>query len=564
MKSGCPVVIDLTVSSDEEEENANAARAPRPAPDAAKVRSPADAAAADLLCVVLGEDVVAGLRHAFAHGGAGLSAVIPLLLGRPGKPHPLAAATRAAAAAARSAGRADVGALMDGGGDQVGAAAEAAAAAETSGAVQAVAQASLVLEYDHAPRCHDVDCVEGNGHTHLTNAVKEGNTVFAQLLVDSGKVNVNFAPEGACNMFALAVACGSDWDSLGSAACTKILLGAAGVDVNQGLHNPEYSNLDDYYHEPNGNTALHFAAMSNDADSVRFLLAAEGIDVNKTNVFGRTALHHAMAFNPTYYYGANKKERVARQLMCVQALLAANVDASICDSKGVCALNMLMGSTLTSLQLASMSRRKDEGKDKGKDEEENLLQSMVRNLVHAVAKAKVPRINSAALPDEGGGRWPSTMLHFFCEMAVRAAEYAGLGDFALEMVSFLLVAGACRFALNHDPCYDHLESRTPLDFVRHEMARRSSHAHAMPDVHKHDPQMDRALVAILLSGVEYWRRKHHGGHAWAMKEVVKTLLLVDQRLDAQAVLNEPAGLPYLPKELWLAMCGFLRSADFVL
>ena len=50
-----------------------------------------------------------------------------------------------------------------------------------------------------------------------------------------------------------------------------------------------------------------------------------------------------------------------------------------------------------------------------------------------------------------------------------------------------------------------------------------------------------------------------------MREVVRTLLLVDQRLDANAYLlapDVPAALPYLPKEMWPVMCGFLRSADF--
>ena len=53
-----------------------------------------------------------------------------------------------------------------------------------------------------------------------------------------------------------------------------------------------------------------------------------------------------------------------------------------------------------------------------------------------------------------------------------------------------------------------------------------------------------------------------GDHRWAMKEAVRTLLLVHQRLDAHV----PAGggaLPHLPEEIWRTALGFLRSADLM-
>ena len=78
------------------------------------------------------------------------------------------------------------------------------------------------------------------------------------------------------------------------------------------------------------------------------------------------------------------------------------------------------------------------------------------------------------------------------------------------------------------------------------------------------------MTKVFASGVDYWWRRLHGRHGWAMKEVVRTLLLVRQRLDAHA-LAEPAPaaagallpLPHLPEEIWLAALGFLRSADFM-
>ena len=72
------------------------------------------------------------------------------------------------------------------------------------------------------------------------------------------------------------------------------------------------------------------------------------------------------------------------------------------------------------------------------------------------------------------------------------------------------------------------------------------------------------MLAVFASGADYWQRKRHGGHSRAMKEAVATLLLVDQRLDANAALlppHTPARLPYLPKELWLVVASFLRRAD---
>ena len=61
----------------------------------------------------------------------------------------------------------------------------------------------------------------------------------------------------------------------------------------------------------------------------------------------------------------------------------------------------------------------------------------------------------------------------------------------------------------------------------------------------------------------YWQRRRHGGHAWAMKEAVMTLLLVRQRLDGPAAPAAASLLAHLPEEIWLAVCAFLRSADFM-
>ena len=100
------------------------------------------------------------------------------------------------------------------------------------------------------------------------------------------------------------------------------------------------------------------------------------------------------------------------------------------------------------------------------------------------------------------------------------------------MVEVLLLAGGCRF-LRDDG------GKTPLDCAGgHQVVRK-----------------------VFASGVDYWQRRRHGGHSWALKEAVTTLLLVRQRLDALA--PAAALLVHLPEEIWLAVCAFLRSADFM-
>ena len=93
----------------------------------------------------------------------------------------------------------------------------------------------------------------------------------------------------------------------------------------------------------------------------------------------------------------------------------------------------------------------------------------------------------------------------------------------------------------------------------------------------------KGVVKVFASGVDYWQRRRRGGHSWALKEAVATLLLVRQRLDTRAAVlqaapplgrralrsrsralaDAAAQLPHLPEEIWLAACGFLRSADFM-
>ena len=78
-----------------------------------------------------------------------------------------------------------------------------------------------------------------------------------------------------------------------------------------------------------------------------------------------------------------------------------------------------------------------------------------------------------------------------------------------------------------------------------------------------DVAKDAAARKVFASGVDYWQRKLHGGHSRAMKRAVLAMMLVRQRLDAEAAAAGAAhALVHLPEEIWLLMCAFLRSADF--
>ena len=76
---------------------------------------------------------------------------------------------------------------------------------------------------------------------------------------------------------------------------------------------------------------------------------------------------------------------------------------------------------------------------------------------------------------------------------------------------------------------------------------------------------DKAVHKAFASGVDYWQRWYHGGHAWVMKEVVETFFLVRQRHDTHALVAvSPAagdGLSHLPEEIWLAVLGIFHSVD---
>jgi len=80
----------------------------------------------------------------------------------------------------------------------------------------------------------------------------------------------------------------------------------------------------------------------------------------------------------------------------------------------------------------------------------------------------------------------------------------------------------------------------------------------------HETPLDAIKAALGGSLSEYYQRNRHSLHTRATQNVVRVILLVGQRLDANGTLLDPgapAVLPCLTKDLWLVVLGFLRGAD---
>ena len=384
------------------------------------------------------------------------------------------------------------------------------------------------------------------GDTALSRAARRGRSGVVRALVGSGKVDVNRAgPNGG---LPLVLAIRSE-----DTACVEALLSTDGIDANAAV-NPAYDGDDPDSEDgdtilvraaragnvgamralvesgkadvnraaPNGQLPLVQAVRSNHAACLEVLLAADGIDANQPCDFGRAALATAafagnaafvrrllgagVAVNHADEGGSTALALAAcsGNAECVRALIRAN---------GI-DVNIASAHCGTPLALTIMNRMGD-------------WEACARVLASAKGIAL-----SCRSPHSG-----RMALHDVC-----ASKHAAL-------VEHLLIAGGCRFALTtagHG--YDHSNDAgdTALALAAG----------------------DKAVAKVFASGVDYWQRRLHGRHGWAMKEAARTLLLVRQRLDMHA-LAAPApaaaagALPHLPEEIWLAALGFLRSADFM-
>ena len=257
--------------------------------------------------------------------------------------------------------------------------------------------------------------------------------------------------------------------------------------------------------------ALLAAAVAGDAAAVARLLAVRGVDANYADAHGGTALLYAAQEGHT---------AVVQALLRVAAIDPNHAGGAGCTALWSAAERGHAGCVRALLRAdgVDVNRANDYG-------ETPLQRSITYTLndwegcIRMLAAAEHVDINHCH-PDSG-----RTALHRVCHR-----KHAALA-------AHLLVAGGCRFALTR-------QGETPL-------ALALGHG---------------AVRDVFASGVDYWRRTLHGRHAWAMKGVVRTVLLVRQRLDAHVLLGTGPGAPpppHLPEEVWLAALGFLRSADFM-
>ena len=516
------------------------------------------AAAATVLGRVFGEEVLAALHEGVLKGD--LTGIIPLLTAATAKPY-LRAAVHDVFAAVCDAGEVDAAALLLEGDGIDG------NAALNPGYVRPTHDDK---NYGYAVN----DESDEEGDTALTHAARRGRSGIVRALVASGKVDPNRAGPNGGRPLVLAI-------RSKDTACVEALLSADGIDANAAV-NPAYlhgmeddavdgdtvlvraaregnagavrvlvesGKADVSRAAPNGELPLVQAIVSGDAACMEVLLCADGINtgqadgecwtpliaaahsgnaalvqrllraagaaVNHANEFGDTALTKAaqkghgdcvrallnadgVAVNHANEGGITALLRAAfgGHVGCVRALLQADgVDANIADA-------------YWGPPLLTAIRRHVGGWEA---------------CARALASAKGIDLNHR---HQDFGR---TVLHEVC-----ARKHAALAE-------HLLIAGGCRFALTtagHD------------DYYQPTKAGDTALALAAGD---------KAITKVFASGVDYWRRGLHSGHGWAMKEAVRTLLLVRQRLDANAL----AALPHLPEEIWLAALGFLRSADFM-
>ena len=297
--------------------------------------------------------------------------------------------------------------------------------------------------------------------------------------------------------------------------------------------------------DASGHLPLVEAANSGNAACVEVLLAAPGIDANQADDNGERALSIA-AFNghleclqallraagidaAALDEGEDKTALMwaANQghTDCLRALLAAGVDPDQADGEGTTALTeAAYGDSVECIHaLVAAGADVNQGSTGGWTALDGAAAINSTGAVRALVAVNGIDLGHSDLLDG------FTALHNACSHQ------------NAEMTSLLLVAGGCRFALEAAPA---TTRRVPLELAD-------------------DSKEGKAVRAVFLSGVDYWQRTRHGGHSWAMRQVVLGLMLTRQRLD-NAAPQAPAAhaLVHLPEEIWLLMLGFLRSADF--
>ena len=330
---------------------------------------------------------------------------------------------------------------------------------------------------------------------------------------------------------------GGDGTVLGAAAgrgdsgMVRALAASGKVDVNQAA-------------TATGSSALTMASNRGHGVCVVALLAADGIDTNHANAEGSTALTLA---------SQNGRAEIVRALLAVD-----EIDANHADDDGSTALFMASQEGHTEVVRALLAVGgidANHADDAGNTALIMASQDGHAEVVRALLAVGGIDVNPINVDDSSALMLAVSYSHTSCARALVAAKgidinlkspqfgngtalHDACGDLhgttRTEMVGLLLTAGGCRFQLDD-------AGQTPLDMAAG----------------------DKGVLKVFASGIDYWQRRRHGGHGWAMKEAVTALLLVRQRLDGPAAPAAGSLLVHLPEEIWLEVCAFLRGADFM-
>jgi len=278
------------------------------------------------------------------------------------------------------------------------------------------------------------------------------------------------------------------------------------------------------------------------------LLVEAGASVNAACHEGRTPLHSLChSFNPASHLNCCVKwllDRPGLDVNPVDCRHQTPLDVAVMAGQGSLASRLLQMPDINPNGGAPLNRSP-------------LYEACTQNMggtIVALLKHDDTLINTVAPPEweADGVRW--TALH--------ALQWTDNAD----MSELLLMRGADRFACRDAPQPPPTANSPPMhlyedvDFV------------LPPDC---TPFVDADVVAgavdyindntqmedVFRRGVDYWKRLLHRHHAPQMRQVVRTLLLLQRRFaDSETGIS---AVPRMPVEMWLLVCTHLRSADFV-
>lgn len=389
----------------------------------------------------------------------------------------------------------------------------------------------------------------------LYEAVMNGDAHCVEALLECDRIDVNLQDIELDYHCALVAAAAE-----GHLSCLRALLGADNIDVND-------ENIESESYQ----CAVVAAARKGDVSCLRALLDADNIDVNKlsygrvrTSALGLAATNGNLDCVNAFLNAEGIDVNCVRedydvledgshplieaafhdQLACLNALLAVDgIDVNAVDFNGntalCCAAQLSVDCTQALLKATGVDI--------------NLANDYGKTPLHAAVEGNILANVQALLACKGIDANPIISK----KKIVGAKLYPASGPTPLhlaslrgkaEMTQALLISGGCRFKQTNDA--DYLKQGTagdgsPLGVTNSDDVRKLFH-----------------------SGIDYWQRRLHAHHSWAMKQVVLVLLLIEQRLDARTAAMAVTAqghaplLPRLPVEIWTTMLYFLRSADF--